>query len=58
MNKDIYTGYTPTSVSITIPKASSIQTSKMYKTVSKDDKPYIPKYRHILFDKDGKIKEF
>ena len=30
----------------------------MYKTVSKDDKPYIPKYRHILFDKDGKIKEY
>ena len=58
LNKDIYIGYTPTSISITIPKASSIQASKMYKTVSKDDKPYIPKYRHILFDKDGKIKEY
>ena len=58
LNKDTYVGDTPSSISITIPKASSIQASKMYKTVSKDDKPYIPKYRHILFDKDGKIKEY
>ena len=58
LNKDTYVGKTPNSISITIPKASSIQASKMYKTVSKDDKPYIPKYRHILFDKDGKIKEY
>ncbi|MEI0797919.1 hypothetical protein R4Q14_06300 [Brachyspira intermedia] len=58
MNKDTYLGKTPNSISITIPKASSIQASKMYKTVSEDDKPYVPKYRHILFDKDGKIKEY
>ena len=58
LNKDTYVGYAPTSININIPKESSIQTSKMYKTVSKDDKPYIPKYRHILFDKDGKIKEY
>ncbi|MEI0698286.1 peptidase M30 [Brachyspira intermedia] len=58
LNKDTYLGKTPNSISITIPKASSIQASKMYKTVSEDDKPYVPKYRHILFDKDGKIKEY
>ncbi|MEI0559600.1 peptidase M30 [Brachyspira intermedia] len=58
LNKDTYVGDAPTSININIPKASSIQASKMYKTVSKDDKPYIPKYRHVLFDKDGKIKEY
>lgn len=58
LNKDTYVGYAPTSININIPKESSIQASKMYKTVSKDDKPYIPKYRHVLFDKDGKIKEY
>ena len=58
LNKDTYVGDEPTSVNINIPKASSIQASRMYKTVSKDDKPYIPKYRHVLFDKDGKIKEY
>ena len=58
LNKDTYVGSSPTHINIDVPKASSIQASKMYKSVSKDDKPYIPKYRHILFDKDGKIKEY
>ena len=57
LNKDTYVGSSPT-INIDVPKIELIQASRMYKTVSKDDKPYIPKYRHILFDKDGKIKEF
>ncbi|CRF32611.1 peptidase M30 [Brachyspira suanatina] len=58
LNKDTYVGDNPTPINITTPQVSSIQTSKMYKTVSEDDKTYTPKYRHILFDKDGKIKEY
>ena len=58
LNKDTYVGSSPTHINIDVPKIELIQASRMYKTVSKDDKPYIPKYRHILFDKDGKIKEF
>ena len=55
LNKDTYIGKNPTPISITIPQ-SSVLASKTYKTA--DDEPYIPKYRHILFDKDGKIKEY
>ena len=58
LNKDTYVGSSPTHINIDVPKIELIQASRMYKTVSKDDKPYIPKYRHILFDKDGKIKEY
>uniref|UniRef100_UPI003F4C771F peptidase M30 n=1 Tax=Brachyspira catarrhinii TaxID=2528966 RepID=UPI003F4C771F len=58
LNKDTYVGSSPTYINIDVPKIELIQASRMYKTVSKDDKPYIPKYRHVLFDKDGKIKEY
>ena len=58
LNKDTYVGSSPTYINIDVPKIELIQASKMYKTVSKYDNPYIPKYRHILFDKDGKIKEY
>ena len=57
LNKDTYVGKSPTPIDINVPEIELIQASK-YKSVSKDDKPYIPKYRHILFDKDGKIKEY
>ena len=56
LNKDTYVGNSPTPINITIP-ALSIQTSKTYKTAN-DDEPYIPKYRHVLFDKDGEIKKY
>ena len=55
LNKDTYIGNNPTYIGVTIPK-SGINTSKTYKTA--DRKPYIPKYRHILFDKDGNIKKY
>ena len=58
LNKDTYVGDTPSSINITTPQGSSTQTSKMYKTVSEDDKPYVPKYRHILLGKDGKIRKY
>uniref|UniRef100_UPI003F4B671A peptidase M30 n=1 Tax=Brachyspira catarrhinii TaxID=2528966 RepID=UPI003F4B671A len=58
LNKDTYVGKSPTPIDINVPEIELIQASKMYKTVSKDDKPYIPKYIDILFDKDGKIKEY
>ena len=47
LNKDIYIGYTPTSISITIPKASSIQASKMYKKVSSSRKSPVKTYAKI-----------
>ncbi|ELV04992.1 peptidase M30, partial [Brachyspira hampsonii] len=56
LNKDTYIGNNPTYINIITPKESSVQASKMYKTVS--DEPYIPKYRQVLFDKDGNIKEY
>ena len=56
LNKDTYVGNSPTPINITIP-ALSIQASKTYKTAN-DDEPYIPKYRHVLFDKDGEIKKY
>ncbi|PTY40620.1 peptidase M30 [Brachyspira hampsonii] len=56
LNKDTYIGNNPTAINITTPKSSSVQASKMYDTAS--DKPYTPKYRHVLFDKDGNIKEY
>ncbi|EKV56570.1 Peptidase M30, hyicolysin [Brachyspira hampsonii 30446] len=56
LNNDTYIGDNPTSINITTPKASSVQASKMYETVN--DIFYISKERHILFDKDGKIKEY
>ncbi|MBW5390310.1 peptidase M30, partial [Brachyspira hampsonii] len=56
LNKDTYIGNNPTYINITTPKSSSVQASKMYDTAS--DKPYTPKYRHVLFDKDGNIKEY
>ncbi|OEJ13147.1 peptidase M30 [Brachyspira hampsonii] len=56
LNNDTYIGNSPTPINITTPKASSVQASKMYETVN--DIPYIPKERHILFGKDGKIKEY
>lgn len=40
-----------------VPQSSlSVQASKKYKTA--DDKISIPKYKHILFDKDGNIKKY
>lgn len=56
LNKDTYIGNNPNYINIKIPASSSVQASKTYKTA--DDKPYIPKYRHILFDKDGEIKKY
>ncbi|WP_256097293.1 hypothetical protein [Brachyspira hampsonii] len=58
LNKDTYVGNNPSYINIDIPQSYSAQASKMYKTVSKDDKSYTPKYRHVLFDKDGNIKEY
>ncbi|MEI0531817.1 peptidase M30 [Brachyspira pilosicoli] len=57
LNKDTYVGNNPTSINIKIPASSSIQASKTYKMVN-DDEPYIPKYRHVLFNKDGEIKKY
>ncbi|TKZ28955.1 peptidase M30 [Brachyspira catarrhinii] len=56
LNKDTYIGNNPTYINITTPKVSSVQASKMYETAN--DKPYTPKEIPVLFDKDGKIKEY
>lgn len=46
----------PPSINITTPQnALSIQASKMYKTVGKNDKPYTPKYKHVYFDMHGNM---
>ncbi|EKV56569.1 Peptidase M30, hyicolysin [Brachyspira hampsonii 30446] len=56
LNNDTYIGNNPTAINITTPKASSVQASKMYETVN--DIFYISEERHILFGKDGNIKEY
>ncbi|WP_300756725.1 peptidase M30 [uncultured Brachyspira sp.] len=55
LNKDTYVGDAPTPIEITTPNtAVSAQGLKTYKA----DKPYIPKYIQVLFDKDGNIKKY
>ncbi|PCG19083.1 peptidase M30, hyicolysin [Brachyspira sp. G79] len=55
LNKDMYIGDSPSAINIQIP--SSVN-SMQYKSSSQSGKPYVPKYKNILFGKDGKIKEY
>lgn len=55
LNKDTYVGDSPTAVNIQIPNSIN---AMQYKSSSQSSKPYVPKYRNILFDKDGNVRKY
>lgn len=55
LNKDTYVGDSPSAVNIQIPNSMN---AMQYKSSSQSSKPYVPKYRNILFDKDGNVKKY
>ncbi|WP_157153208.1 peptidase M30, hyicolysin [Brachyspira murdochii] len=55
LNKDTYVGDNPSAVNIQIPNSIN---SMQYKSSSQVSKPYVPKYRNILLDRDGNVKKY
>lgn len=55
LNKDVYIGDSPSAINIQIPNSIN---SMQDKSSSQSSKPYVPKYRNILFDNEGNIKKY
>ncbi|WP_300703623.1 peptidase M30, hyicolysin, partial [uncultured Brachyspira sp.] len=59
LNKDMYTGESPSYINITIPNSSyPLMASKSYNSSSESNENYKPKYRNILFGNNGQIKKY